>query len=101
MLGTIIIGFLTALLYCAIIILVAFAFVWALRFLGVEIDGNVYKWGKVVVGLLCIIVMLTWLLSALGLAGGSSRYFRLGSTDGGHATSASWTAVHMSRMLGA
>jgi len=68
--GAILIGFLYALLYCAIVILVAFAFVWALRFLGIAIDGDVYKWGKVVVGLICVIILVTWLLSALGLVGG-------------------------------
>ncbi len=76
MIGSLIIGFLTALLYCAVIILIAFAFVWGMRVIGVSIDGEVFKWGKIVVGLICIIVMLSWLLGALGLAG-SSRYFRL------------------------
>jgi hypothetical protein len=68
--GAILIGFLYALLWCAIVILVAFAFVWALRFLGISIDGNVYKWGQVVVGLICVIILLTWLLGAVGLLGG-------------------------------
>ncbi len=82
MIGTLIIGFLTALLYCAVIILIAFAFVWGMRILGVNIDGEVYKWGKIVIGIICLIIMLTWLLSALGLAGSSSRYFRLGAAGG-------------------
>ena len=98
MLGSILIGFLTALLYCAVIILVAYAFVWALGFVGIGIDGNVLKWGKVVVGLLCIIVMLTWLLGVLGLGGGQ-HYFRLGGASGGHATPTTFSAIHMSGML--
>lgn len=93
--GSILIGFLTALLYCALVIFVAFLFVWGLRFVGVNIDGNVYKWGKVIVGLICVIILLSWLLSALGVA--SNRSFRvLGSSGDGHHTPAS---VHLSRML--
>lgn len=72
--GAILIGFLYALLYCAIVILVAFAFVWGLRFVGVSIDAEVYKWGKVVVGLLCVIILLTWLLTALGMLGGGPYF---------------------------
>lgn len=68
--GGILIGFLWSLLYCVIVILIAFAFVWALRFVGVSIDGSVYKWGQIAVGLICVIIMLTWLLGALGFMGG-------------------------------
>lgn len=97
MIGSLVIGFLTALLYCAIIILIAFAFVWGMRIIGVNIDGEVYKWGKIVIGLLCIIVMVTWLLGALGLAG-SSRYFRIGDA-GGPATSRTVSTQHMQGVL--
>ena len=97
MIGSILLGFLTALLYCAIIILVAFAFVWGMRVIGVNIDGEVYKWGKIVVGLLCVIVMITWLLGALGLAG-SSRYFRVGDA-GPAATSRTVQAQHLQGVL--
>ena len=72
--GGILIGFLYALLYCAIVILIAFAFVWGLRFIGVTIDGQVEKWGKVVVGLICVIILLTWLLTALGMLGGGPYF---------------------------
>ena len=79
MIGSLLIGFLTALLYCAIVILIAFAFVWGMRVLGVSIDGEVYKWGKIVIGILCVIIMLTWLLGALGLMSGSIiRPLRIG-----------------------
>lgn len=97
MIGSILLGFLTALLYCAIIILVAFLFVWALKFLNVAVDGDVLKWGKAVVALLCIIVMATWLLGALGLAG-SSRYFRLGDA-GPAAASRTVSAQHLQGVL--
>jgi hypothetical protein len=72
--GGILIGFLYALLYCAIVILIAFAFVWGLRFIGVSIDGNVYKWGQIVIALICVIILLTWLLGALGLVTGGPFY---------------------------
>lgn len=99
MIGAILIGFLTALLYCAVIIFVALLFVWGMRFIGVNIDGEVYKWGKIIVGLICVIVMLTWLLGVLGLGGGSSRYFRLGGTLGGDATSRTVSSQHMQGVL--
>ncbi len=99
MLGSLLIGFLTALLYCAIVILIAFAFVCALRFVGVNIDGNVYKWGHIVVGLICIPVMVTWLLGALGQGGSAYHYFRLGGATGGHASPAIFPAIHMQGML--
>jgi hypothetical protein len=68
--GAVLIGFLYALLYCAIVILIAYAFVWGLRFVGVAIDGQVYKWGQIAIGLICVIILLTWLLGALGMVGG-------------------------------
>lgn len=65
--GAILISFLYALLYCAIIILIAFLFLTGLRYVGIGLDPEVEKWGKVVVGLLCLIVLLSWLLHALGM----------------------------------
>jgi hypothetical protein len=71
----IIIGFFKMLLYCAVIIFVAFLFVWGLNyFLGVTLDGNVMKWGRIVVGLLCFIAFLIWLFSVLGLGGGLAYF---------------------------
>lgn len=80
MLGSLVVGFLTAVLYCAVIILVAFAFVWVMQAVfGIAIEGNVYKWGKIVVGLLCAIILLTWLLGTLGLMSGAYiRPIRIG-----------------------
>lgn len=72
----IVIGFFQMALYCAVIIFVAFLFVWGLKyFLNVDLDANVYKWGKIVVGLLCFIAFLMWLFSVLGLGGGLPNYF--------------------------
>lgn len=66
-LGSLVIGFLTAVLFCAVVILIAFIIVWVLQAVfGVTIEGNVFRWGKVVVALICVIVLLTWLFAALG-----------------------------------
>jgi len=64
--GTVLLGFLNVCLYCAIIILVAFAIVWVLGFVGVQISAEMMKWGKIVVALLCIIAVVAWLLGLLG-----------------------------------
>lgn len=72
----IVIGFFEMALYCAIVIFIAYLFVWGLQFfLGIGIDGNVLKWGKVIVGLLCFLAFLTWLFSVLGLGGGFPHFF--------------------------
>jgi hypothetical protein len=47
--------------------LVAFAIRWVIIFAVGAIDPNVDKWGRIVVGLLCAIVVVAWLLSLLGL----------------------------------
>lgn len=74
--GGILISFLQMLLYCAIIIFMAVAIAWAWQaFIG-PIDAMVYKWGKIVIGLLCLIAFVGWLLSLLGLGGGL-HYFPL------------------------
>ena len=65
--GAVLIGFLNVCLYCAIIILVAFAIVWLLNLIfGITLDANVMKWGKIVVALLCAIAIIAWLLSLVG-----------------------------------
>jgi hypothetical protein len=75
-LGAILIGFLYALLYCAIIILIAYAIVWAFNWVfGRPIDANVYRAGQAVVGLLCVIVLVSWLLWALGAINGGPFYY--------------------------
>jgi len=63
----ILISFLNLLLYIAIIIFIAFVIVWVIQsFMGWSIDANVMKWGKVIVGLLCLIAVVMWLAGVLG-----------------------------------
>ena len=50
------------------IILVAFAIRWVVIYAAGSIDANIDKWGRIVVGLLCVIIIVSWLLSLLGLA---------------------------------
>ncbi len=74
--AAILVSFLYLCLYIAIIILIAFAIVWLANLIfGITIDGNVYKWGKIVVGLLCLIAVVLWLVSVLGGGGGISHPF--------------------------
>lgn len=69
--GGIFLSFLHLCLYCACIVLIAFAIVWILRSVfKITIDGEVYKWGKIVVALLIIIAVAGWLLSIAGFGGG-------------------------------
>jgi hypothetical protein len=63
----ILISFLNLMLYIAIIIFVAFVILWVLTsFMGIAIDANVLKWGKVIVGLLCLIAVVVWLAGVIG-----------------------------------
>lgn len=65
--AAVLLSFLNLCLYIAIIILVAFVILWVItNLLGIALDGNVLKWGKIVVALLCIIAIVAWLLSLLG-----------------------------------
>ncbi len=65
--GGILISFLQVCLTVAVIILVAFVILWVLTSVfGISIDGNVLKWGKIVVILLCLIPIVAWLLSLIG-----------------------------------
>jgi hypothetical protein len=64
---SILISFLNLLLYIAIIILIAYLILWVVQsFIGITIDANVLKWGRVVVGLLCLIAVVIWLAGVLG-----------------------------------
>ena len=63
----ILISFLYLCLHIAIIILVAVGIVWLLKLVfNITIDGEVYKWGKIVVALLVIIAIVVWLAGVLG-----------------------------------
>lgn len=73
--GAVLLGFLNVALTCAIIIFIAFVIVWVLNWMGVGIDGMVYKWGQIIVGLLCLIVIVSWLLSLLGGGVGYAPHF--------------------------
>ncbi|MET3995984.1 uncharacterized membrane protein (DUF485 family) [Bradyrhizobium sp. S3.9.2] len=75
----ILISFLNLLLYIAIIVFIAFVIVWVIQsFMGWAIDANVMKWGKVIVGLLCLIAVVMWLAGVLGAAPASPTF---GATD--------------------
>jgi len=65
--GSVLIGFLNVVLYCAIVVFIAFCILWAFKIFGIAIDPDVLKWGKIIVGLICLIVIVSWLLSLLGL----------------------------------
>jgi hypothetical protein len=63
----ILISFLNLLLYIAIICFVAYALVWLFTwFTKTAIDANVYKWGQIIVGLLCLIAIVVWIAGVLG-----------------------------------
>ncbi len=69
-------GFLNVCLYCAIIILVAFAIKMVLeKVFNWTLDGDVLKWGKIVVALLCVIAIVAWLLGALPGVGAAPHFF--------------------------
>ncbi len=80
------ISFAYLLLYIAVIVLVAFALKWLFEwFTETTIEPNVYKWCKVVVGLLIIIAVLVWISGALG-----TFHFRFGEALG---ISSSWAST--------
>jgi hypothetical protein len=64
---SLLISFLYLLLHVAVIIFVAFVVVWLLKLLfDVTLDAEVYKWGKIIVGLLILIVIVVWIVGVLG-----------------------------------
>ena len=63
---TILLSFLNLCLYIAIICLIAYVILWVIQgFFGWAIDANVLKFGKIVVGLLCLIAVVAWLTGVL------------------------------------
>ena len=63
----ILLSFLNLMLYIAIICLIAYVIVWVITgFFGWSIDANVYKFGQIVVALLCLIAIVAWLSGVLG-----------------------------------
>jgi hypothetical protein len=77
-LGGVLISFLEVLLTVALIILIAYCILWAARMFIGGIDAQVEYWGRVVVGLLCLIVVVSWLLSLFGLVSYPFPTFRPG-----------------------
>jgi hypothetical protein len=59
----ILLSFLQLLLYLAIIIFIAYAILWVLGYVGIAISADMLKWGRIVVGLICLIAIVAWLLS--------------------------------------
>ena len=68
---SILISFLNLMLYIAIICFIAYVIVWVIRgFFGWSIDPNVYKFGQIIVALLCLIAIVVWLAGILGTGPG-------------------------------
>jgi hypothetical protein len=64
---SILLSFLSLMLYIAVICLVAYIIVWVIEgFFGWGIDANVMKFGKIVVALLCLIAVVVWLTGVVG-----------------------------------
>lgn len=69
LLETFIIGGLIAAAICAVILIIAYGIVWGAKgIFGIAIDGNVYKWGRILTMLLCAIVIGNWLFDVLNAA---------------------------------
>jgi hypothetical protein len=63
----ILVSFLNLLLYLAIILFVAYVILWVVRdWFSIAIDGNVLKFAKIIVGLICLIAIVVWLAGVLG-----------------------------------
>jgi hypothetical protein len=61
------ISFLYLLLHIAIILLIAYAILWIVRdWFKIAVDGNVLKFGQIVVGLICLIALVVWLAGVTG-----------------------------------
>lgn len=61
------------LLHLAVILFVAFVLQWLVtseQVMGLKLDANILKWGRVIVILLCVIAVALWLFSLLGYGPG-------------------------------
>jgi hypothetical protein len=75
----ILISFLNLLLYIAIIVFVAYVILWiATDWFKITIDGNVLKFGQIIVGLICLIAVVVWLSGVLGGGPGLPTFWRYG-----------------------
>jgi len=76
---SILISFLNLMLYIAIICFIAYVIVWVIRgFFGWSIDPNVYKFGQIIVALLCLIAIVLWLSGVLGAGPGLHPFWKYG-----------------------
>ena len=72
----ILISFLNLLLYLAIILFVAYVILWVIRdWFNIAIEANVLKFGKIIVGLICLIAIVVWLAGVLGAGVGLPHFF--------------------------
>jgi lysylphosphatidylglycerol synthetase-like protein (DUF2156 family) len=72
----ILVSFLNLLLYIAIILFVAYVILWVVRdWFNIAIDGNVLKFAKIIVGLICLIAIVIWLAGVLGGGIGLPHFF--------------------------
>jgi hypothetical protein len=72
----ILLSFLNLCLYIAIIVFVAYVILWVVRdWFKMSIDDSVLKFGKIVVGLICLIAVVAWLSGVLGLGGGLPHFW--------------------------
>jgi len=63
----ILISFLSLLLYIAIILFIAYVLLWVIRdWFGWTLDANVFKFGQIIVGLICLIAIVGWIAGVLG-----------------------------------
>jgi hypothetical protein len=73
----VLVSFLNLLLYIAIIIFIAFVILWVVRdWFSIAIDGNVLKFGKIIVALICLIAIVIWLTGVLGGGIGLPHFWR-------------------------
>jgi hypothetical protein len=67
---SVLVSLLYLLLHIAVIVFVAFIIVWLFKIMGMPIDPDVYKWGKIIVMLLIVIAVVVWAFSLLGYGPG-------------------------------
>ena len=73
----ILLSLLNLLLYIAIILFAAYVILWIVRdWFHIAIDGNVLKFGQIIVGLICLIAVVVWLSSVLGGGPGLPTFWR-------------------------
>jgi hypothetical protein len=61
-------SFFDVLIYCVIVVLVAVTIVWVLGIAGYPPSPDMLKYGKLLVLLLCLAVIVLWLVALLGVA---------------------------------